>query len=77
MECNGGGNGSVRWAKESFEGPDDCDKCHIHHNKNTSCLGDLALDTHRMSELVKQILNRESSPRTSQRDRLALLRGLR
>ncbi len=77
MDIHLGGVGSVRWAKENYEGPDDCKKCHIHHTKTTSALGDLALETHRMNELVKSILARDSSPGSSQRDRFALLRQIR
>ncbi len=76
MICENGPE-PIKWAKEEPIGADDCNKCHGHHEKTVSQLGDLGLEVHRIMELVKQLLNQQEETSSALRDRLALVRVIK
>lgn len=65
----------MQWVKEEPEVGDDCNKCQSHHNRPSLNSNDVGQQTSKMNELVKQILQ-QNSPKTTQRDRLSLIKGL-
>jgi hypothetical protein len=75
MDINVGGTGQVQWVKEEPVIGDDCNKCQSHHNRPSLNSNDVGQQTSKMNELVKQILQ-QNSPKTTQRDRLSLIKGL-
>jgi putative ubiquitin-RnfH superfamily antitoxin RatB of RatAB toxin-antitoxin module len=76
MDICVGGAGQVQWGKEEPQIGPDCDKCIQHSNRPSLSSNDVVMQTQKMGDLVKQILQ-QNSPKTTKRDRLELIRGLK
>lgn len=65
----------MQWVKREPTKGEDCNKFQAHNTRPSLTSNDLGQQTSKMNELVKQILQ-QNSPKTTQRDRLSLIKGL-